>query len=435
MGEWMLVCSFEIIMLVNFSKLLLKRRRFNKKIINYTILILTICCHLIINNYYNLCMNLFGILVIYCIYTIISYLESPLKCISTAICFYILVIVPEFIILIIFSLDTYKEAENVLRDDLGELCLMLVAKTITFIIVKFLEQIHKIDKHTKVRNSIFSVFLVLPIAIIIWLIGLFLADINIPSKNRIFLKTSIYILFFANISMFYLFDKLIEMIENAKKIEQLYVKSQIENKYYNQMELIYREYGILLHDIKKYIRIAVSLIKTKEFIKAERIFEELDIKIGNIYQANYCANKVLNAILCERKMKADEMNINFIVNLTDDLYVEYINEMDMISITSNLIDNAIEAAGKLSENAFVKIDMFMRNEGYFMIWKVSNNFLFPPVKGKKGFVTNKFNKEKHGIGIHIIKKIVKSYNGKLEINVEGKEFTVSIIFQIDKENL
>lgn len=41
----------------------------------------------------------------------------------------------------------------------------------------------------------------------------------------------------------------------------------------------------------------------------------------------------------------------------------------------------------------------------------------------------------HGIGIHTVEKIVKSYGGTLKIDIDNKVFIASIIFQVDKSGL
>jgi len=343
-----------------------------------------------------------------------------------------LAMTPEFMISIIFSLSSYYDIGKILENEWNRLCLALAAKIITFIVVKCVEQIHKKKEYEEVGNGIFCSLLVLPLATMVLLIGLFYTDIHIPQKNKLFLEVGTGMLLFANAFMFYLFDKLVMTMAKANKIERLYMKSETENKHYHEVERINDNHRILMHDIKKYIRTAVELIRAENNIEALQIFEKLDIQIKNTSQLNYCRNKILNAILCERKRKADKLGLKYHVSLSEDLYVDYIDDIDLISIVGNLIDNAIEASSKLSQGGFVNIDMFMVNEGYFMVWEVRNNFLISPVLGEEGFITSKHDEKEHGIGIHTVERIVKSYGGNLKVDIDNGEFNVSIIYQIDR---
>lgn len=433
--ENLLTCSFEIIMLNSFSNTLLGNRRKGGGLYNLGIMVFTIITQTSINCFDNTLINLLFVPIIFCIYVIMNYSDSLLKCICIVVCFYMLGIAPEFVISVIFSLTSYKDAEEILGNELSGLCLVVAAKIITFIIVKCIEQIHKKNEYVEVENGIFCSLLVLPIASIVLLIGVFYADMHIPVKNKLFLEIGTGMLLFANAFMFYLFDKLVENMVKANKLERLYMKSETENRHYQQVEKLNEKHLALLHDIKKYLGTAAELIQAEENVKVVDIFKKLDIQIGKTSQVNYCGNKILNAILCERQMKANEQGIDYTVNLTPDLYVDYIDDIDLISIVGNLVDNAIEAASKLTENGFVKIEMFMANDGHFMIWEISNNFLVPPIIGKGGLITSKRNKLEHGIGIHTVERIVKEYDGTLKIEVDNHRFIASIIFQIDKRGL
>lgn len=430
--ELLLICCFEVMMLDSFSRTLLSIRRKQGKFYLPVVMLLTVCALISVNSYDNSLVNLFLVPLIYCIYIIIIYLESVFKCVCSAICFYMLAMTPEFMISIVFSLSSYYDIGKILENEWSRLCLTLVAKIITFIVVKCVEQIYRKKDYEEVRNGIFCSLLVLPLATMILLSGLFYADIHIPQKNKLFLELGTGMLLFANAFMFYLFDKLVIAMAKANKIERLYMKSETENKHYHEVERINDNHRVLMHDIKKYIRTAVQLIQVENNVEALRIFEKLDIQIKNTSQINYCRNKILNAILCERKRKADELGLKYHVSLSEDLYVDYIEDIDLISIVGNLIDNGIEASSKLSRGGFVNIEMFMANEGYFMVWEVRNNFLIPPVLGKKGFITSKHDEKEHGIGIHTVEKIVKSYDGNLKIDIDNGEFNVSIIYQIDR---
>lgn len=427
----LLTCTFEIIMLCIFSKDLLGYQRKQEKYYNLIIMILAICLQSVVNSFDSSWINLFGVPVIFCGYVIICYSASIVKCISVAVCFYLLAMAPEFIISVVFNLTSPYDAEDILRSELSCFYLTLIAKIAMFIMVKCVEHIHKKNEYKDISNGIFGCLLVLPGATMVMLIGLFYAGIHISVKNKLFLEVGTGMLLFANIFMFYLFDRLIESIDKINKVERLYLKSETEKRYYQQMGRIGEKHRGFLHDIKKYIRTAVELIQAGNSPEAMRIFEKLDIEIGRIFEIRYCGNKILNIILSERQAKAEEFGLDFNINLSTDVYFDFIDDIDLISIIGNLLDNAIDAA-KQREDGFVNVTMFMVNEGYFMVWEVNNNFLAKPVFDKTGFITSKHNKSEHGIGIHTVERVVKSYGGKLNIEIDDQEFTTSIIFQTNK---
>ena len=115
MGEILLTCCFEVMMLNCFLKTLLGNRKRYKGFYVPIMMFFVVGILALVNSFHNTLANLFSVPVIYCIYTIISYSESILKCISSAVCFYMLAMVPEFVISTIFSLSNYHDAEKVLE--------------------------------------------------------------------------------------------------------------------------------------------------------------------------------------------------------------------------------------------------------------------------------------------------------------------------------
>ncbi len=426
-------CCFEIVMLSDFAKTLLGGQRKYERYKNLIISILVIGIHLMVNIFDNSMINLFAIPIIYYAYVFISYSASVLKCVSVAICFYFMAMAPEFIVSVVFGLSCGHDAEQILNSGLSRLYLTFIAKIIMFIIVKCVEQIHRKNEYEEASNGIFCSLLILPIATMVMLIGVFYAGIHLSIKNKLFLEIGTSMLLFANVFMFYLFDRLIDSIGKVNKIERLYLKSETEKRYYQQMGRIGDKHRGFLHDVKKYISTAVELIQSGNPAEAVQIFERMDIEIRRIFKMSYCSNKILNVILLERQAKAEELGIKFKAKLSADLYTDLIGDIDLISIIGNLLDNAIDAA-KQRKDGFVNIAMFMANEGYFMIWEVSNNFAVLPIYDKKGFITSKRNKNEHGIGIHTVEKVVKSYDGKLNIDIIDQKFIATIIFQITKSS-
>ena len=428
--EKILICCMEVVMLNSFLRTLLKsQKRYEGKKFILLMEACTVAILTVINSFDNTMVNLVSVFVMYYIYTAVVYPAFPFKCIRSSICFYMLVMTSEFMAVILFSLSNLHDAKSALKNELSGLRFAMIAKMITFVMSKCIKQVHKKSQHEKVSNSIFCYLLILQGSTIILFARLFCVDLHISEKNKIFLEVGTVMLLFANVFMFYLFDKLIENMEKANKVERLYMKSRTEKKHYQQIEQINEQHRVLLHDIKKYIRTAAELVQDGDKEHVLQIFEKLDVEMQNTSRTFFCENKILNAILREGQTKAAELGIKYDVDMSSDLYIDYIEGTDLILIAGNLVDNAIEAA-RLTEDGYIRIRMFMANEGHFMVWEVSNNFLIPPFKGERGFVTIKRNKEEHGIGIHTVERIVKSYGGNLKIAMDDKEFCASILFQI-----
>ena len=347
-----------------------------------------------------------------------------------AVFYYMLTCIPEFIFAVLINVESIRSELCRGYHDMDEILLIAQMKAVTFILVKVIGHIHKKRNFENLNDGIFLSLLVLPVSTIFLMVGMFYSDIHIVEAKRVVLMVGVSLLLFSNAFMFYLFDKMVDHAENAAKLENLYIKSKLENQHLQHIEKVSKEYRDFMHDIKKYLRTAAELIANGSGSEALEVFNELDIKIMENRYISYCGNKILDAILAERKFKADELGIEYKVDVQQEVPVDFMANIDLISIVGNMIDNALEAAVKVCGERYVAVYMFTGNEKHFLILEVKNNFAEAPVISADGFLTSKKNKREHGIGIHTVEKIVKKYNGKLEIKVGVNDFTASIIFQI-----
>lgn len=105
--------------------------------------------------------------------------------------------------------------------------------------------------------------------------------------------------------------------------------------------------------------------------------------------------------------------------------------LDVCSIFSNMIDNAIEACIKIKDkdtNRFIKIKGTMVN-GFFVI-KCENSKINDIKFKYNNIKTDKKNSYLHGIGVKSIKSSVQKYDGDVFIDYQDYIFIVKIYIPI-----
>lgn len=432
MLDWIkdeLICAFELYMLFDLGRNLLPLKSMTKVrrlAGNGIIWIMFIA----VNAMNNSNVNLIIVPVIYSLFSIINTSGSVFKKVCIAICYYMMAIIPEFIFAIIINVGPEVSYQMMIHNGLSEILILMMMKMVTFILVKCIGQIHKKRLYEETQDRIFLSLLVLPLATIVLLCGMFYADIHLTASARYILLIGTIFLLFSNAFTFYLFDNMLLNANRVKKMERIYIKSKMERKYLTEIEKVNMNHQRLLHDINKYIRTAVAFITSGDTKEAISIFEKLDIKMNETRHTVYCESKILNAVLSERKHMAEKEGISFRIEVEPGIDINFIDDIDLISIIGNVLDNAYEAAGKREQDGYIAIKMYTENQGHFLIVNVDNNFAAEPVRGKRGYLTIKKDKENHGIGIHTVEQIVNKYQGKLEIKTDNREFRVTIIFQI-----
>ena len=420
-----IVCIFELYMLDNLASYILQKRN-NIKIINRIILV---GIFVAINGQNNSNLNLICVPLIYIIFLIINFYGNILSKTVVALIYYIAVIIPEFVLAMLDQITSKDTLFSHKEDLFNQIVGIIIMKIITFLIIEILGRILRKGKVVKISNKMFLSLLILPISTVVLLASIFYTDIHVTYEESSVLIIGAILLLFSNVYMFFLYEEFVEKNQKEKELRNLYIKSSLENQYLCHVEKINEKHRLIIHDINKYIRTCIELIAKGEIDKGLALFESIHSKLNSNHQSIYSVNRVLNALLTERVEEAKNKNIKFNINIDPKLNVNFISDIDIISILGNLLDNALEAASKDIQNAFVDFDMYMANENSFLVIEVKNNFLEKPISKGKYFLSTKKDKSNHGLGMYAVEEIITSYDGniKIDINEKEKEFFVQII--------
>ena len=267
------------------------------------------------------------------------------------------------------------------------------------------------------KKYLLSIFLVIEIILFILTIYSFYFK---SLKQNIFIFTIIIL----NIVAFYFY---ILICRNQKK--QAYLDTQKElmkkqAKIQEEYNLVIKENYKIMEKIKNsiYFELDKNNFDALQNKPIKDYVNQLINKKSSFYLTNYCENKIIDAILYNKSLicKKNDINIFIEVYLKDNLLIK---EIDLISIFTNLLDNAIEASMFLNKEDR-KISINSRIINNYLVLKITNNYNNSIINAN--FSTIKKDKENHGFGIKIIKEIVKKYDGTLKINKTDKTIEFSI---------
>ena len=133
---------------------------------------------------------------------------------------------------------------------------------------------------------------------------------------------------------------------------------------------------------------------------------------------------MIEIILNTTNAKCLSNNIELSMSI-EDFEMSFISGMDITTIFSNLLDNAIEACREI-EKSRRKIRIIMRAQMGLIVIKITNSC------GDYNISNIKFGhstKENHsGIGLSNVRKAVEKYEGIMNVKRENNIFCVSITF-------
>ena len=136
---------------------------------------------------------------------------------------------------------------------------------------------------------------------------------------------------------------------------------------------------------------------------------------------------VVNVVLNQKYQEAGEKGIVMTIAVND-LSGLTISEEEIVTLLVNLIDNAIEACGKLDQNKIIQFKM-MLEEGELIL--AVRNPVKEPVRVEGGkAATTKQDVLNHGIGLLNVEAVIKKNAGTSVIRCEEGWFSFSAMIPI-----
>lgn len=129
------------------------------------------------------------------------------------------------------------------------------------------------------------------------------------------------------------------------------------------------------HDFKEHIGALSSLIGADNETAQEYI-KSICGKFSQPKFIEYSDNKILNVLLSKKKEECENQNIQFLI---DPIRAElsFFNDMDIVTIFSNLINNAMESCAHSSEKK-IYLNIHTENQNFIVI-KIENTSDIEPI--------------------------------------------------------
>ena len=126
----------------------------------------------------------------------------------------------------------------------------------------------------------------------------------------------------------------------------------------------------------------------------------------------------------EMKRKGIKLNTEFFIDFSENQISEY----DLCSIFGNILDNAIEAAEKISpEERYINLRVKRHLD---MICIICEN---PYNEINEDLSTQKADKAYHGFGLKRVRKAAENYSGDVNINCSDGIFCISVLLNFSSD--
>lgn len=224
--------------------------------------------------------------------------------------------------------------------------------------------------------------------------------------------------------LYYLFIRL----SDARRIEQenqlMKQQSEMQLQAYQGLSEQYNESLRIVHDMRKHIRSLDTLIENGSD-RAADYQQTLYNELNRFYPSFQNDNQMLAVIVNNEIDKAKRLGIEIRLNI-EKISLDFISPIDMTTIFSNLLDNAVEACAEVDDKV-IKFSIVQQMN--FITLNIRN----PCSRIDQQGDTLRSTKEGHfGIGLENVRKALERYDGRLNIKTAGGIFAVTVIIPIPK---
>lgn len=207
----------------------------------------------------------------------------------------------------------------------------------------------------------------------------------------------------------------LHIVKTLTEQQQWKEYQDLQARYYSALIEQQQHIRALRHDIGNHLTTAAMLAR-EGGSQAEEYLKNLTEQFHAMTAIDTCQNRVADAVLYSKASQAAAAGIPFSVeaSLPEQLKIQ---DTDLMSLLSNLLDNALEATAQAAEPA---VEVSIREKAGSILIYVRNTFapdLSPDLRR-----TTKADKLRHGIGHQIVENICRKYSGSFSHTVTGTTF-------------
>lgn len=200
----------------------------------------------------------------------------------------------------------------------------------------------------------------------------------------------------------------------------------IQQQYYLLLSQKNEDIKRFRHDIKNHFLCLRSITQEGDMTKVISYLNDLIPEIRDITEKVSTGSNVADAIINDAMTKYPEVTIDVRGKLPNPLFI---HAVDICTIFSNAINNALEAVLKFPAHADKTISVQIKNWENNIYITILNPVMKKPLIINNEIETTKPERSLHGFGLSNIKRCVAKYHGTIGLSSTDTEFTLELILK------
>jgi hypothetical protein len=183
---------------------------------------------------------------------------------------------------------------------------------------------------------------------------------------------------------------------------------------------------------RKYRELEEEIDILQQYIPADRldaIRPQLDRALQACDTGTISGNSALDIVLTERRLLAEEQHIQLTCVANGEL-LAFMDVVDIYTLFSQALDNAIEAVCRCQEERQRLIDVLVHEEQRFVVINITNS-LAEPLSVYGGLPAS--TKARSGYGLQILRRVVEKYRGMFRVQTTEESFALKVLIPMPRQ--
>ena len=221
----------------------------------------------------------------------------------------------------------------------------------------------------------------------------------------------------ANIAILYLIGAMENSTRQAQENALLRQQMEIQTNSILALERSYRNQRKATHEHHSQLQAIYGLLVNGDVASAEEYIRQLQaIQTERVFTIN-SNHSIVDAVLNQKYQTASELNIDFEIQVND-LSKISIGTNSLVVLLSNLVDNAIEACCRISDNRTIQCRILAGDTMFISI----RNTSLPVTIVNNMIPTSKAPADEHGFGLSQIKTVLEQLDSEYAFSYESGWF-------------
>lgn len=297
--------------------------------------------------------------------------------------------------------------------------------------------IYIIDKQNDSRKSsigsLVAGLVPLSIGVVIVAVEDLIRNNDLDGKYHTMLSISLVFLILASVGTIILSEFVSAQANRINENRSEARRNIQRERYYKSMEEKDEKQRIVIHDIKKHLRMISNMAEAGDNSSICSYVSSITEDIDHIsYSSEYCKNPMLNLIISDYVERCRKSGITLEKDIRH-LDISFLSDVELTSLFGNLLENAYEAC-LISKEKYISFN-FKKATTSMLAITIQNSSDTAPKRSKGILHTQKTNtSEIHGVGTRSIHKVVSKHGGDeyYDYNPKEKLFTAIITFPLNE---